>query len=521
MIAADSGTLLLVESEGNIRLTTQLPAVHIAISGIEKIVPTRKELGTFIELLAASGTGQSLTTYTNILQPPLDLPILNLNGRRDTHREFHLVLIDNGRMAMRDDAEFKEALYCIRCSACMNVCANFQAVGGHAFGGDTYTGGIGGSWTYFTSGNLEEARFAELCTGCSRCIPNCPVKIDIPNLNSTIKDRLMKKEGGASLQKKFFGNFSTLASVASHFPAISNWINDLNISRAILEKSVGLDKRRPLSKISDATLVNKYKAYRKENEICSGNSIKFNEETILFADIFTNYNYPESGLATVKVFDKLGIPIELTKVLDEGRALQSQGMLDEAKVKAKNVASYLGKLVDAGKTIIVAEPSVLAMIRRDFKKQIENDKLFEKLKTNTYDPVEYLNYLFSKNNVNIKEIIKLPDSVNRKIFLHNQCQMKTIGAGDKNKEFLEKIGFEILSSTVECCGMAGSFGYKKEYYDLSKNVGSDLTNQIKKTDKTNGVLQILASGTSCRAQISDGMDERKIIQPIQFIENLI
>ena len=111
----------LFRSEGNIRLTTQLPAIHIAIAGIEKIINSKKDFGIFIELLAASATGQSLTSYTNILEPPLDLPILNLNGRNDTKREFHLVLLDNGRMKLREDKDMKETLYCIRCSACMNV----------------------------------------------------------------------------------------------------------------------------------------------------------------------------------------------------------------------------------------------------------------------------------------------------------------------------------------------------------------------------------------------------------------
>ncbi|OYV86659.1 MAG: (4Fe-4S)-binding protein, partial [Ignavibacteriae bacterium 37-53-5] len=145
LIAADEGSILLVESEGNIRLTSQLPAVHIAVAGIEKVVPRRNDFGIFIELLAASGTGQSLTSYTNILEPPIDTPILNLNGREDKAREFHLVLVNNGRMTMREDEVLKEALYCVRCSACMNSCSNFQAVGGHAFGGECYTGGIGGA----------------------------------------------------------------------------------------------------------------------------------------------------------------------------------------------------------------------------------------------------------------------------------------------------------------------------------------------------------------------------------------
>ncbi len=223
LIAAEEGALLLVESEGNIRLTTQLPAIHIAIAGIEKVIKSKKDFGTFIKLLAASATGQTLTSYTNILEPPLDLPLRNYNKRNDIKREFYLVLIDNGRTEIKKDEELKEALYCIRCSACMNVCANFQTVGGHAFGGEVYTGGIGAAWTFITTKNLMKARFAELCTGCSRCIPNCPVRIDIPKLNTVIKNRL-NKISLLSLQKEFFAHYSLLASIASLFPTIVNQI---------------------------------------------------------------------------------------------------------------------------------------------------------------------------------------------------------------------------------------------------------------------------------------------------------
>jgi len=520
-IAADSGTILLVESEGNIRLTTQLPAVHIAISGIEKIISKREDIGTFIELLAASATGQSLTTYTNILSPPLELPILNLNEREDKEREFHLVLVDNGRMKMRDDSVCREALYCIRCSACMNVCANFQAVGGHAFGGESYVGGIGGAWTVFTSGKLEDARFAELCTGCSRCVPNCPVKIDIPNLNSSIKNRLLKSESGASLQKKFFGNFSSLGKASSYFPAISNWISDLNVSRVLLEKSIGLEKRRPISKIADNTLDSLYHTYRKVNKVCKKDDLKFEDRTILYADAFTNYNHPQAGVAAIKVFDGLGISIELSKVMDEGRALQSQGMIDEAKEKARKVAKYLSDIIDNGKKIIVIEPSVLAMLRRDFEKLIDNDEIFNKIAKNSFDVVEYLDLLFDKKDLNPKDFFQIPESTNKNIFLHNQCQMKTVGADKKNIEFFDKLGFNVTTSDVECCGMAGSFGYKKEYYDLSKNVGDDLIIQIDHSEQEKGEQVLLASGTSCRAQISDGMEKRKVIHPVELIANLL
>src|SRR5262249_28607419 len=189
LVAADTGTLMLVESEGNIRMTSLLPPVHIAVVGVEKIIGSRQDMAPFVELLAASATGQPLASYTSFLSPPLDDPPFALPGRTRKPREFHLVLIDNGRMRMRDDTVFRETLYCIRCSACLNSCANFQAVGGHAFGGETYSGGIGGSWEAGT-GKLENARFSELCTGCSRCVNQCPVRIDIPWLNENLSNRL-------------------------------------------------------------------------------------------------------------------------------------------------------------------------------------------------------------------------------------------------------------------------------------------------------------------------------------------
>src|SRR5271165_2244560 len=206
LIAADSGSLMLVESEGNIRMTTTLPPLHVAIAGIEKVVPSRADFQSFIELLPASATGQPLTSYVSILRPPLPAPSFAAPGKGTKPREFHLVLIDNGRSRMREDSVLHEALYCIRCSACLNVCANFETVGGHAFGGETYSGGIGGSWEAGT-GKLMNARFSELCTGCSRCVPQCPVRIDIPWLNQNLRQR-MNHEDGTSLTKSLFGSLT-------------------------------------------------------------------------------------------------------------------------------------------------------------------------------------------------------------------------------------------------------------------------------------------------------------------------
>jgi iron-sulfur cluster protein len=519
LLAAEEGTILLVESEGNIRLTTQLPAVHIAIAGIEKIIPSKKEFGTFIELLAASGTGQSLTSYTNILEPPLDLPVLNLNGREDKAREFHLVLLDNGRMQMREDQDLREALYCMRCSACMNVCANFQAVGGHAFGGECYTGGIGAAWTIGTTGKVEDGRFAELCTGCSRCVPNCPVRIDIPHLNNVIKERLLTSEGGASLEKKFFGSFSTFAKFASYAPGLSNWINELPPTRALLEKFAGVDKRRALPRFAEKTLVTRYKEYRKKTvppapRPGSGRSL------VLFPDVFTNYQNAGVGMATVRVFEGMGLPVSLGKVMEDGRSAQSQGLLGSAKRSAEILAAYLEKLIDDGSDIIVAEPSVLGMFRADYAKLIGEGKAFAKLQTHTYDPIEWLNIRSNVDGGLLSDLSDRARGARARIFYHAHCQMKGIGAGTAVPELFGKLGLTVETSTVECCGMAGSFGYKKEYYEVSKNIGRDLAQQIEKSTASHAGVRVLASGTSCREQIRDEIGHR-IEHPIEFLDEIL
>ena len=519
VISAEEGSILLVESEGNIRLTTQLPAVHIAISGIEKIIPSKKDFGIFIELLAASGTGQPLTSYTNILEPPIEQPVLNLNGRTDSQREFHLVLLDNGRMKMREDKQLIDALYCIRCSACMNSCANFQAVGGHAFGGEVYTGGIGGAWTIGTSGNLAKGKFAELCTGCTRCVPNCPVRIDIPGLNTTIKDRLIKSAGGPSLQKTFFGNFSILGKFASIAPGISNYVSNLSFSRILMEEIIGFDKRRRIPRFADKTLEQQYREYRKIKPL--GSKInKLIPETVLFADVYTNYNNPQVGMAAIKVFDKLGIPITLTELFDDGRASQSQGLVGLTVRRANLVADYLEKIIDQGKDIIVTEPSVLALFRNDYKKLLLNYEQFNKLSNHTFDPIEYLNILDLNRKLDFSHLSIGSGNSGTKIFYHGHCQLKTIGAGNAAADFFQRLNYTVEVSKVECCGMAGSFGYKKEYYSISKNVGSDLINQIKGMESFSAETIILASGTSCREQIGSELGNH-IYHPIEFLMEIV
>jgi iron-sulfur cluster protein len=549
LIAADTGTIMQVESEGNIRLASYLPPVHIAISGVEKIIPTRREMAPFMDLLAVSAVGQKLAVYTSFLSPPLTDPPFALPGKPIKPREFHLVLIDNGRMKMRDDPVFKEALYCIRCGACLNSCANFQTVGGHAFGGETYSGGIGGSWEAGT-GKLDNARFSELCTGCTRCVHQCPVRIDIPWLNENLADRLNQKEErkpqqnalgsvtgaaaedrSAPISKLFFGNYHYFAKWGTRFSSISNALGGggkapgagsdseeeekPSATRGLMERWVGLDHRRALPAFPKETLVQV--ARHLEAPSSKGRETK----VVLFADVFTNYGMAKRGLATIEVLRALGADVVVSESVPEGRAALSQGMIATAKQHARRATQELESHVSDGRDIVVVEPSSLSMFRRDFSHLLDSKERFERFRSRAYEPVEYVLRMLRKAGRNPMEVFDITKSkVGYRFFFHAHCQQKTIGCAEPTIALLREIGFDVVTSNVECCGMAGSFGYKKDFYDLSMAVGADLFGQVVQQDRNGGARQLLASGTSCTEQLHAGF-ERSVLHPIELLATLL
>ena len=171
---ADTGTVVLVTNEGNGRMVTSLPRVHVAVMGIEKVVPSFTDLMVFLAILAKSATGQKLSVYTSLVRGPRRADEL------EGPEEFHLVLLDNGRIAQLG-GPLREALYCLRCGACLNVCPVYRQIGGHAYG-YTYPGPIGILLTAMLEGPRSVKDLAHASSLCGACADACPVRIDIPRM---------------------------------------------------------------------------------------------------------------------------------------------------------------------------------------------------------------------------------------------------------------------------------------------------------------------------------------------------
>jgi L-lactate dehydrogenase complex protein LldF len=171
---AETGTVVLVTNEGNARMATSLPRVHVAVVGVEKIIPSMTDLAVFLAILAKSATGQKLSVYTTLVQGP------RRPGELEGPDEFHLVLLDNGRIAQIAGA-LREALYCLRCGACLNVCPVYRQIGGHAYG-YTYPGPIGILLTAMLNGPRSVKELSHASSLCGACADACPVRIDIPRM---------------------------------------------------------------------------------------------------------------------------------------------------------------------------------------------------------------------------------------------------------------------------------------------------------------------------------------------------
>jgi L-lactate dehydrogenase complex protein LldF len=203
-LVADSGAVVVVENEGNARLSSSTPKIHIAVAGIEKLIPRAQDLAVFLDLLGRSATGQPLTVYTSFLSGP------RRGEEVDGPDEFYLVLLDNGRTKLLTDPEKRQSLYCIRCGACLNHCPVYRKIGGHNYPW-VYSGPIGAIITPQFHSITEDGWLPFASSLCGACAEVCPVKIEIPKLLLKLRSEVTaakQRDGKGGLERLAFRMFA-------------------------------------------------------------------------------------------------------------------------------------------------------------------------------------------------------------------------------------------------------------------------------------------------------------------------
>jgi len=205
-LVADSGAIVTVTNEGNGRMCTTMPKVHVAIAGIEKLIPRAQDLAVFLKLLGRSATGQPLTVYTTFISGP------RRAGEIDGPEEFYVVLLDGGRTRLLADREKRQSLHCIRCGACLNHCPVYRKIGGHNYPW-VYSGPIGSVISPQYRGLQQDAWLPFASSLCGVCAEVCPVKIDLPKLLLDLRSDIVKakkREGQSTLERLGFRGYAWL-----------------------------------------------------------------------------------------------------------------------------------------------------------------------------------------------------------------------------------------------------------------------------------------------------------------------
>jgi FAD/FMN-containing dehydrogenase/Fe-S oxidoreductase len=350
----------------------------------------------------------------------------------------------------------------------------------------------------------------DLCLECRACKAECPVGVDVARFKSEFLADYWRRHG-TPIGVRAIGNVRTLSAWGSRLAPLSNLVAQSLIGRWINEQLLGIDRRRTPPRFARQTFV------RRQSAVASHPSQAGRQSSVvLFVDTFTNYNHPEIGTAAVDVLAAAGIDVHLAPHGCCGRPMISKGLLDDARRLAEANADALHEVAERGERIVFLEPSCLSAVREDAPALLRGDAqrkarrvadacvLFE----------EYVEQEWQAGRVRL-ELTPGPS----KVLLHGHCHQKAMGLMPPARALLARIpSATVIDLDAGCCGMAGSFGYATEHYDVSRQIGERKLLPAARALAAGDVL--VAPGTSCREQVAHFAGVRAL-HPAELLRSLL
>jgi iron-sulfur cluster protein len=487
---AETGTLVIVTNEGNGRLVTTLPKIHVAIVGIEKLIERFEDITPILTALPRSATAQLLTSYVTMITGPAP----NTDG---SMKDLHIILMDNHRTAMARDAKFKPALQCIRCASCLNVCPVFRLVGGHVFG-KVYTGGIGTILTAWFDELKKSDEIQSLCIQCGNCKDVCPGKIDIPDLILELRRRLTVEQGQSITQKAVFSVvnnrrlFHTMLRTAS---LAQKPFQQGGLIRHLPMFLSGMTEFRSLPAIAEVPFRDSFKRIKQPKRA---------EKVAFYAGCLIDFAYPETGEAVVKILNKAGIEVVFP---EEQTCCGAPARYSGAyEVAAQNACDNIAALLRADvKYVVSACPTCTVALKHEFLSTFESlgrTEMFapaRELATKMIDFSSLVKSLVDQGRLTFKQGQKLG-----KLTYHDSCHLtRTLHATKPPRELLTSAGHEVVEmyESDMCCGMGGSYSLKMP------EISAPILERKLKNIKETGAPLVVMDCPGCVMQIRGGMDK--------------
>jgi FAD/FMN-containing dehydrogenase/Fe-S oxidoreductase len=354
----------------------------------------------------------------------------------------------------------------------------------------------------FTGKRLYEVM--DLCLECKGCKAECPANVDMAKMKYEFLHHYYKANG-LPLRNKLFGRIARMNALGAKTPGLVNWISSLALSRWLMEKVAGIDRRRPLPALAAQTFTDWFSEHvgptAQDPQTPSGHGGPMTQdpqtpsprgEVVLFHDTFITYNAPHIGQAAVKLLEAGGYRVVLVDRKCCGRPLISKGMLEEAREHSQWNVDRLAPYARRGVPIVGLEPSCLLTLR---------DETVDLVRTDEARAVAKQSFLLEEFLMRERaKGLELPFSGNgRKALLHGHCHQKAMVGTAPTVAVLKWAGYEVSEVDSGCCGMAGSFGFEREHYDISITLGNRRLAPAVKAASADTV--VVAPGISCRQQI--------------------
>lgn len=483
---AENGAIVIETNEGNARLVSSIGDCHVCVMGMEKIVDTVEDAMLMVLAHPVSASGQLPTTYVTWMagRSPLG------EGASRHPRESHIVILDNGRTEMRDDDAMREALSCIRCGACMNVCPTYGVVGGHTFG-YIYPGPIGIPWTAEVHGLEKAGDFASLCISCGLCKEICPAQIDMPMMIAEVKHRDAKHNGHPLVEEVMMGADSA-ARLASAFAPVANAVMKNKTARKVIESVAGISADRKLPEFRRDTFVKQFARHKSAVRNASRN-------VAFFVDVFANYNAPELGMAAVRALEAAGCKIVVPEQKSSGYPYIAYGDLDCARETAAYNVARFAPYAEQGFDIVATEPTAAYALKVSYPKLLKKSTKSCVVAARAFELFEYLLHVETDDQDSKEKSLS-----GRRFGFHVSCHQRPLGSGSGAMEWLRRRGATVEPiETGTCCGMGGTFGLKSGAlgHELSMAVGKPLFDKFRDA----GVDTIVSESSVCAIQLAEGV----------------
>ena len=348
---------------------------------------------------------------------------------------------------------------------------------------------ISGQW----EGGLGDRRLfdvLDLCLECKACKSECPSNVDMAKLKYEFLSHYYRING-RPLRAWFFGNIEAINRLGCAMAPLSNWIAEMRPARRLMNLR-GIAPQRALPPFARPTFTQWFSRRK---------GLKSDRKVVLFHDTYLTYNYPSIGIAATEFFEASGIEVVLPEKRCCGRPLLSAGMIEDAKANARHNVACLYPLVEKGYDIVGFEPSCVSMLTDDYLDLVPDPRT-RAVADRTYTFEAYVEMLAEQGSLEVSF-----SDLTKQILFHGHCHQKALwGVGASMKALGLPPGFQVSEIDSGCCGMAGSFGYEAEHYEMSLKVGEDRLLKVVRDAPTD--TEIAVAGVSCRQQIAHGTGRR-------------